>query len=184
MAKHYVDNKKLYSDLCVWKKEWLEAKEKNLPKPPFTNEIAEQISEIAKRVSFKPNFASYTFREDMIGDAIQNCVSYLHNFDPDKSTNAFAYVTQIVHHAFLRRIQMEDKHLEIKKAIVGDVQCDQSYTKQTHDRRHYGNSYVSYLKENYDQMRDQDTKLPKDPNNPTDKKKSKKKSSSLEEVLV
>lgn len=183
MAKHYVDNKKLYNDLCAWKKEWLVAKEKKQALPPLTNEIAEQISEIARRVSFKPNFANYTFREDMIGDAIQNCVSYIHNFNPDRSTNAFAYVTQIIHHAFLRRIQMENKHLDTKKAIVGDIQFDQSYVKQSHDRRNYGNSYVSYLKENLDQMREVD-KISHNPSVQTDKKKAKKKVNSLEEILA
>ena len=58
------------------------------------------------------------FREDMISDGIENCVQYIHNFDPEKSSNPFAYFTQIIHYAFLRRIQKEKKQLEIKNKII------------------------------------------------------------------
>jgi len=65
---------------------------------------------IATRLSNKPNFASYTFRDDMISDAIENCILYMHNFDPKKSQNPFAYFTQIIHYAFIRRIEREKKY--------------------------------------------------------------------------
>jgi DNA-directed RNA polymerase specialized sigma24 family protein len=58
------------------------------------------------------------FREDMISDGIENCVQYIHNFDPEKSKNPFAYFTQIIHYAFLRRIQKEKKQLDIKTKII------------------------------------------------------------------
>jgi DNA-directed RNA polymerase specialized sigma24 family protein len=58
------------------------------------------------------------FRDDMISDGIENCVQYIHNFDPAKSNNPFAYFTQIIHYAFLRRIQKEKKQLEIKTKII------------------------------------------------------------------
>jgi DNA-directed RNA polymerase specialized sigma24 family protein len=58
------------------------------------------------------------FREDMISDGIENCVQYIHNFDPNKSNNPFAYFTQIIHYAFLRRIQKEKKQLDIKTKII------------------------------------------------------------------
>ena len=58
------------------------------------------------------------FKEDMISDGIENCVQYIHNFDPEKSQNPFAYFTQIIHYAFLRRIQKEKKQLEIKNKIL------------------------------------------------------------------
>ncbi len=50
----------------------------------------------------------------MISDGIENCVSYINNFDPEKSQNPFAYFTQIIYYAFLRRIQKEKKQLYIK----------------------------------------------------------------------
>ena len=54
----------------------------------------------------------------MISDGIENCVQYIHNFNPEKSQNPFAYFTQIIHYAFLRRIQKEKKQLEIKTKII------------------------------------------------------------------
>ncbi len=54
----------------------------------------------------------------MICDGIENCVQYIHNFDPEKSKNPFAYFTQIIQYAFLRRIQKEKKQLEIKTKII------------------------------------------------------------------
>ena len=58
------------------------------------------------------------FKEDMISDGIENCVQYIHNFNPEKSKNPFAYFTQIIHYAFLRRIQREKRQLEIKNKIL------------------------------------------------------------------
>ena len=54
----------------------------------------------------------------MISDGIENCVQYIHNFNPEKSKNPFAYFTQIIHYAFLRRIQREKRQLEIKNKIL------------------------------------------------------------------
>jgi DNA-directed RNA polymerase specialized sigma24 family protein len=58
------------------------------------------------------------FKDDMVGDGIENCIQYVHNFNPEKSSNPFAYFTQIIHYAFLRRIQKEKKQLEIKNKII------------------------------------------------------------------
>jgi len=69
---------------------------------------------IAENLSHKPNFLSYTFRDEMVADAIENCVMYVDNFDPGKSSNPFAYFTQITYYAFLRRIQKEKKQLYVK----------------------------------------------------------------------
>jgi len=68
---------------------------------------------------------NYMFRDDMISDGIENCVQYIHNFDPEKSKNPFAYFTQIIHYAFLRRIQKEKKQLEIKTKIIEKTGYDE-----------------------------------------------------------
>ena len=65
------------------------------------------------------------FRDDMISDGIENCIQYIHNFDPNKSSNPFAYFTQIIHYAFLRRIQKEKKQLEIKTKIIEKTGFDE-----------------------------------------------------------
>ena len=69
---------------------------------------------IATHLSYKPNFINYTFREEMVADGVENCLQYIDNFNPDKSKNPFAYFTQIIYFAFLRRIQKEKKYLYIK----------------------------------------------------------------------
>lgn len=83
--------------------------------PPY---VGECFLKIATHLSYKPNFVNYMFREDMICDGIENCLQYIHNFDPEKSQNPFAYFTQIIYYAFLRRIQKEKKQLEIKNKIL------------------------------------------------------------------
>ena len=88
--------------------------------------------QIAVHLSYKSNFINYGFREDMISDGIENCIQYIHNFDPDKSKNPFAYFTQIIYYAFLRRIQKEKKSLYVKykslenSQIMDDLMVNQS----------------------------------------------------------
>ena len=117
-SEHYVNNKELLQALIVYREKVADAKEKNLPKPRITNYLGECFLKIATHLSYKPNFVNYMFRDDMISDRIENCVQYIHNFDPEKSRNPFAYFTQIIHYAFLRRIQKEKKQLDIKTKII------------------------------------------------------------------
>lgn len=111
---HYVDNKKLYAEIIVYRNKVLEAKANNLEKPMIPEYIGRCMLMIANRLSHKPNFINYSYREEMISDGIENCVSYIDNFDPDKSNNPFAYLTQIIYFAFLRRIMKEKKQLYVK----------------------------------------------------------------------
>lgn len=92
----------------------LNAKENDIDRPKMPNYIGECFIKIATHLSYKPNFINYTFRDDMIADGIENCIQYVDNFDPAKSENPFAYFTQIIYFAFLRRIQKEKKQLYIK----------------------------------------------------------------------
>jgi len=94
-------------------------------KPPIPNYLGVCFLKIATHLSYKPNFVNYMFREDMISDGIENCVQYIHNFDPEKSKNPFAYFTQIIHYAFLRRIQKEKKQLDIKTKIIEKTGFDE-----------------------------------------------------------
>ena len=117
-SEHYVNNKELLQALIVCREKVAHAKENDLPKPRITNYLGECFLKIATHLSYKPNFVNYMFRDDMISDGIENCVQYIHNFDPEKSRNPFAYFTQIIHYAFLRRIQKEKKQLDIKTKII------------------------------------------------------------------
>ena len=117
-SEHYVNNKELLEALIVYRSKVAKAKEEGLPKPRITNYLGECFLKIATHLSYKPNFVNYMFRDDMISDGIENCVQYIHNFNPEKSQNPFAYFTQIIHYAFLRRIQKEKKQLDIKTKII------------------------------------------------------------------
>ena len=117
-SEHYVNNKELLEALIVYRTKVAAAKEAGLPKPRITNYLGECFLKIATHLSYKPNFVNYMFRDDMISDGIENCVQYIHNFNPERSQNPFAYFTQIIHSAFLRRIQKEKKQLEIKTKII------------------------------------------------------------------
>ena len=113
---HYVDNKKFLQAMIEWRESWPD--EENIP--PVTNYIGECFLKIATHLSYKPNFINYPFKEEMIGDGIENCIMYVNNFNPDKSTNPFAYFTQIIYYAYLRRIEKEKKALYTKYKATED----------------------------------------------------------------
>jgi hypothetical protein len=113
-TKHYVNNADFLQALIEYKQNCQLARDENREEPIVPNYIGECFLKIAEHLSRKPNFISYSFREEMICDGIENCIMYFRNFDPTKSTNPFAYFTQIIYFAFLRRIQKEKKQLYVK----------------------------------------------------------------------
>ena len=126
-AEHYVNNKEFLAALIRYREDVEIAQIRDLPKPVIPRYIGECFLKIATHLSFKPNFVNYMFKDDMVCDGIENCVQYIHNFDPAKSKNPFAYFTQIIHYAFLRRIQKEKKQLEIKNKILERTGYDQVF---------------------------------------------------------
>ena len=117
-SEHYVNNKEFLAAIVEYKEKVALAEERGEAKPRITNYLGECFLKIATHLSFKPNFVNYMFKDDMVCDGIENCVQYINNFNPEKSKNPFAYFTQIIHYAFLRRIQKEKKQLEIKTKII------------------------------------------------------------------
>jgi hypothetical protein len=113
-SKHYVNNEDFLNALIKYKEDCDTAKKENKNEPIVPNYIGECFLKIAEHLSRKPNFISYSFREEMICDGIENCIMYFRNFDPTKSNNPFAYFTQIIYYAFLRRIQKEKKQMYVK----------------------------------------------------------------------
>ena len=126
-SEHYVNNKEFLLALVDFKAECKVAEENGEPRPQISNYIGECFLKIATHLSYKPNFVNYMFREDMICDGIENCVQYIGNFDPSKSSNPFAYFTQIIYYAFLRRISKEKRQLEIKNKIITKSGYDQLF---------------------------------------------------------
>jgi len=112
--QHYVDNEKFLVVMSDYREKYLQAKDNDTELPVIPDYAGECFLKIAERLSHRPNFINYAFREEMVSDGIENSVMYASNFNPEKSTNPFAYFTQIIYYAFLRRIEKEKKQLYIK----------------------------------------------------------------------
>ena len=117
-SEHYVNNKEFLNAIVIYRNQCKRAEEAGEDRPRITNYLGECFLKIATHLSYKPNFVNYMFREDMICDGIENCVQYIKNFDLEKSSNPFAYFTQIIHYAFLRRIQKEKRQMDIRTKII------------------------------------------------------------------
>ena len=142
---HYVNNKQLLATMVEYRSAVQEAEKAGTEKPLVPNYVGEALLLIANRLSRKPNFANYSYREEMISDGIENCINYIDNFDPEKSQNPFAYFTQIIYYAFLRRIQKEKKHLYTKyKATENANIFGEVSDRQAHDYGHNYNDGVKY----------------------------------------
>jgi hypothetical protein len=110
---HYVNNKDLFNAMIVFK----ENKRNSIVNKEvdrINNYIGECLILIANRLSNRPNFMNYSYKDEMIADGIENCLMYINNFDPNKSNNPFAYFTQIIKFSFIRRIQKEKKQQYVK----------------------------------------------------------------------
>jgi DNA-directed RNA polymerase specialized sigma subunit len=145
--EHYVSNKDFLAAMIEYKKICKLAKKEGTIKPPVTDYIGTCFLKIANHLSYRPNFINYTFRDDMISDGIENCLQYLDNFDPDKSNNPFAYFTQIIYYAFIRRIQKEKKQVTIKNKMLLDSNFDDMALQPGEDRE-FHNQFTEFLKKN------------------------------------
>ena len=126
--QHYVDNEKFLVVMSDYREEHLRAKDNDTELPIIPDYAGECFLKIAERLSHRPNFINYAFREEMVSDGIENCVMYASNFNPEKSTNPFAYFTQIIYFAFLRRIEKEKKQLYIKYKTMDEFSMLEDYS--------------------------------------------------------
>ena len=149
--EHYVNNKEFTQAVAEHNEAVKLAVSKGKTPPQMSNYIGECIYKIATRLSTRPNFINYTYRDEMICDAIENCIQYIGNFNVEKSNNAFAYITQICYYAFLRRIQKEKKQVFIKQQMTMDITAD---TFETIDGDTTGmtNTNVEWMQENMTQV--------------------------------
>jgi len=145
---HYVDNKKFLQAMTEYRDKCNKAEEKGRKKPPVTNYIGECFLKIANHLSYRPNFINYTYRDDMISDGIENCLQYMSNFDPDKSDNPFAYFTQIIYYAFIRRIQKEKKQMQVKAKIIANAGVENMMDQLAGDDTHYQSQMLDFLQRN------------------------------------
>jgi len=105
----YVDNQQLYNALVEYKKKCKESENAGRKKPKLPDYIGDCILKIASRLSYRPNFANYPYRDEMVSDGVLNCITYIDNFDPKLSTSPFGYLTQICWFSFVRVINKEKK---------------------------------------------------------------------------
>jgi len=124
------------------------AEDKKRTKPMVTNYIGECFLKIANHLSYRPNFINYTYRDDMISDGIENCLQYMRNFNPEKSNNPFAYFTQIIYYAFIRRIQKEKKQQDVKAKLIASSGTEMMLDTLTGDDAQYKNQMLEFLQRN------------------------------------
>ena len=144
---HYVDNKEFLAAMIDFKAACIEAEENGKPRPQIPNYIGECILKIANHLAYKPNFINYSYRDDMVLDGIENCIQYIHNFDATKSSNPFAYFTQIIYYAFLRRITKEKKQAYIKGKLIQEMPFE-AFEVLDGDDSEYHNQYIEFMQQN------------------------------------
>ena len=143
-SNHYIDNKKFYTEMVKFHRACEEAKAEGIETPRIPNYVGECIMMIAKRLATRPNFVGYSYKDEMISDGIENCLTYIHNFNPEKSTNPFAYFTQIIYYAFLRRIQKEKKQMYIKhKSLENSMIMNTLVDMAPEDQSHFQAAFIN-----------------------------------------
>lgn len=145
-TRNYVNNPDLLQAIIDYKKAIVEAENGGDKKPIVPDYIGNCILMISKRLATKPNFSGYTYKEDMISDGIENCLQYMHNFNPEKSKNPFAYFTQIIWFAFLRRIAKEKKQMYIRFKASQNMADSLSVT-DSNDVQIHMNEAPAYISE-------------------------------------
>mgnify|MGYP005816415841 CR=1 FL=1 len=168
-SNHYIDNKVFFEAMVEWKKLVIEAEDCGDVKPPVTEYIGKCFLDIAEHLSRRPNFINYPYREEMVGDGIENCLMYAHNFNPEKSKNPFSYFTQIIYYAFLRRIEKEKKQAYVKYKSF-EMKCEDDSL-----RKYFKENYFDKTKEQAIQAEFNLTTTDIDKFTPKKKKKKKKK---------
>ena len=147
-SSHYVDNKKFLQALIEYRQSVDEASAKGEDPPIVSKYIGECFIKIATHLSYKSNFINYTFKDDMISDGIENCLTAVAKFDPAKSSNPFAYYTQVIYFAFIRRIQKEKKQQATKYKLMENMDID-ALISQEQDGE-FGSQFLDYLRRQMD----------------------------------
>lgn len=153
MKKNYVNNKRLYTELVAYREKKLHAELNNLSPPKIPEYIGECVLLISQRLANRPNFSGYTYKEEMISDGIENCFLYaLNNFDPEKTKNPFAYFTQIIKFAFIRRIDKEKKQQYIKLKNVENYDLHNEFSSNKTKASDYNGITDDFIRDYEDRL--------------------------------
>lgn len=168
MANQYVDNKKFFEAMVNYREARIDAEESGEDPPKIPDYIGKCILDISRHLSYKANFVGYPFREEMIGDGVENAVKALNNFDPSKSNNPFAYFTRIIYFAFLRRIAEEKKELYAKcklytsMTVMGELYDDSNSLVDLSDNQsNFSTEYMDDFVKEYEKSMEK-KKIPKE----------------------
>lgn len=162
---HYVNNKEFSNAVVEYCKVLAEAKQKDDPLPKVPDYIASCFLRIAEGLSHKSNFIRYTYREEMVMDAVENCLRAIENYNIEAATrtgnpNAFAYFTQISWYAFLRRIAKEKKQQDVKLKYISQSGLEQHvYGADDPQAASVVNSFLDQLKDRIDKVKEKDTEF-------------------------
>ena len=132
-TEYYVNNKEFLAAITDYREKVSAAKEAGKARPRVTNYLGSCFLKIATHLSYRPNFINYMYKEDMISDGVENCVQYIDNFNPEKSKNPFAYFTQIIYYAFLRRIAKEKRQMDIRDKLIEKSGYEQVFHSDNND---------------------------------------------------
>jgi hypothetical protein len=146
---HYINNADFLAALLDHREKVQTARANATDMPQVSNYLGDCFIKIARHLSYKSNFINYSYKDEMISDAIENCLAVVNNFDPAKSKNPFAYFTQITFFAFVRRIQREKKQMATKFRYIDQLDVNQLVT-QEHDNGEFQNQFLEYLKTQMD----------------------------------
>jgi DNA-directed RNA polymerase specialized sigma24 family protein len=158
---HYVNNKALLECIEKYQKQKNEAIQNNTALPKIPEYFGEAIIQIATRFSRRSNFIGYSFRDEMISDAIEHALVAVDKFDANKSSNPFSYITTMVYYSFIRRIAKEKRQSYIRSKLIQDMPID-SFDIQDHDDDNdFMNNYMAFIQshQNFDDT--QEKKVPK-----------------------
>ena len=148
---HYLDNKRFTKEVTIYAREARDAIEIGDRPPPMNDYIGQSILDISTKMSNRANFIGYTFKDEMVGDGLEDCVKYLKNFDPaklppGKKPSAFSYVSRIIWFAFLRRMGKEEKQHDLKQKLISTAGIIEEIAHlQDHDTTTYENQYLSNI---------------------------------------
>tara|TARA_E500000178_G_scaffold316782_1_gene336831 strand:+ start:19 stop:609 length:591 start_codon:yes stop_codon:yes gene_type:complete len=182
VKQHYVDNKKLLQSMIEYREMISSAKNEGKPRPRVPSYIGECIMKISQHLSYRPNFINYTYKDDMISDGIENCLLYIDNFNPEKSKNPFAYFTQIIYYAFIRRIQKEKKqtYVKFKSFEQASLMLDLAGEGKDSGSNPVNQNFLEFIHNNMDEFL---ADFEKTQRNKKEKRKKSKENADVEENL-
>lgn len=145
----YINGKEMYAELLIYRSAYDDAIKNNNEKPQISDKLANCFIQISNRLANSYNFVNYSYKSEMIGDAIEKCLRKAHCFNPEQSEQCFAYFTQTAWHAFILRIKKEQQQSSVKAKLIRNKMSSEFVEHGVdYDTDSGDNSFVTFLQEN------------------------------------